>query len=298
MLSSGPILVPLDGSETAEGALPFAAALATALGTDVVLLTVSDGADPELIATFPEVARDVSVAATTHFEKYLTLIKDGLKVNVAATSVRSGDAADEIQKAAKDTGARAIVIATHGRSGIGRWVYGSTAGQLLRSSEVPVLAVGPNVLAKKATTVNIAHIMAPIDGSPLSERALPVSTELATKVGAKLSLVRALRWAVQAYPYTLPDAYVPQIDDELEKGAKEYLQQRKAALPDGVQADAFVVRGAIADGLIDFAEQQHVDLIVMTTHARKGLARAALGSVADRVLQGPAPVLLLREYDD
>ena len=57
--------------------------------------------------------------------------------------------------------------------------------------------------------------------------------------------------------------------------------------------EAFVVRGAIAAGLLDFIDQHKIDLVVMTTHARKGLARAALGSVADRVLQGNAPVLLL-----
>lgn len=298
MLDTGPILVPLDGSETAEGALPFAVALADALGTGLVLLTVSDGAEPELIATFPEVARDVSVAANTHFEQYLAGVKDRVQAKDVSTVVRSGDAADEIERVAKEVGARAIVIATHGRSGIGRWVYGSTAGQVLRSSGVPVLAVGPNVLGKKAATASVSNIMVPIDGSPLSERALPVSIDLATKANARLSLVRALRWAVQAYPYTLPDAYVPQIDDELEKGAKEYLQLRKAEIPKDVKAEAFVVRGAIADGLIDFADQQHVDLVVMTTHARKGLKRAALGSVADRMLQGPAPVLLLRENDD
>ena len=62
-------------------------------------------------------------------------------------------------------------------------------------------------------------------------------------------------------------------------------------------ADAFVVRGGAADGLIDVAEQQHADLIVMTTHARAGLARATLGSTADRLLQAPVPVLLVRPED-
>jgi nucleotide-binding universal stress UspA family protein len=103
-----------------------------------------------------------------------------------------------------------------------------------------------------------------------------------------------VRWAVQAYPYTLPDAYVPQIDEELEKGAKEYLRRHEKSLADAGKVDAFVVRGAVADGLLDFVDQQSIDLVVMTTHARTGITRAALGSVADRMLQGAAPVLLIR----
>jgi nucleotide-binding universal stress UspA family protein len=62
----------------------------------------------------------------------------------------------------------------------------------------------------------------------------------------------------------------------------------------GVPVDAFIVRGAVADGLMDVSEKQDIDLVVMTTHARRGLARAALGSTADRMLQGKVPVLLIR----
>ena len=57
---------------------------------------------------------------------------------------------------------------------------------------------------------------------------------------------------------------------------------------------AFIVRGAAAEPLISFEETEGVDLVVMTTHARSGVARAVLGSTAERMLHGSAPVLLLR----
>ena len=136
--------------------------------------------------------------------------------------------------------------------------------------------------------------MVPLDGSPLSQAALPVAESVATSLGARVSLVRSVRWAVQAYPYSLPDAYVPQIDEELEAGAKAYLRRMEEALKGKVEVDAFVVRGGIADGLMDVVDKQAVDLVVMTTHARAGIARAALGSTADRMLQGKAPVMLVR----
>lgn len=294
MRDRGPILVPLDGSELAEGALPYAVALAKALGERVTLLTVWEGTESELGANFPSMAMEIEAKAREYFGSYLGGIEARLVDSVPAQAlVREGDATEEIKRTADEIGARALVVATHGRSGIGRWFYGSTASHLLRHADVPVLAVGPHALEHPKADASFTHIMTPLDGTPLSEAALPDATALASKLGARLSLVRVVRWAVQSYPYTLPDAYIPQVDDELEAGAKAYLRQKEAAVK-SVDVSAFVVRGAIADGLLDFIDKEAVDLVVMTTHARGGLARAALGSVADRVLQGPAPVLLIR----
>jgi nucleotide-binding universal stress UspA family protein len=296
MREQGPIIVPLDGSELAEASLPYAAALAEALHTHLVLVTVWEGTESELGATFPAMAMDIEKSATNYFSLYL----DGIRARYSPADhardlVRMGDATEQILKAIEETGARMAVIATHGRSGIGRWIYGSTAGRLMRSSPVPIIAVGPNVPARSDKTA-VKHVMVPLDGSPLSEKALPVAAALASSLAAKVSLVRGVRWAVQAYPYSLPDAYIPQIDDELEAGAKAYLRRIEGevkAANAGIDLDAFVVRGAVADGLMDVVEKQSVDLVVMTTHARAGIARAALGSTADRMLQGKAPVLLV-----
>ncbi len=297
MRDHGPILVPLDGSELAEGAVAYAVAIAKALGERIVLFTTWEGTESELGASFPSMAVEIEQKAREHFTGYL----DGVRARVGGavqveTVVRSGEAGDEIIRAATELRARLLVIATHGRSGIGRWLYGSTASHLLAHAPLPVVAVGPHALERAGADVAIKHIMAPLDGSPLAEAALPAATMLAEKTGARLSLVRAVRWAVQAYPYSLPDAYVPQVDEELEAGAKAYLRKQQDALK-GAQTQAFVVRGAIAEGLIEFIDREGVDFVVMTTHARTGLARMALGSVADRMLQGGAPVLLIRPGD-
>ena len=293
MLEQGPILVALDGSDVAEKALPYAAAMARALRTHLALISVYDATDGDLASVLPAVALEMQQGAEAHYTEYLDGIRARLAQPETRTITRTGDAGRQIIDAANEIGARMIVIATHGRSGIGRWFYGSTAGHLLRSSHVPILAVGPHALERSDTAVSLKHLMVPLDGSPLSEAALAGATTLAKALDAKISLVRVVRWAVQSYPYSLPDAYVPQVDDELEAGAKAYLRKQEDALGSGVNRDAFVVRGSIADGLLDVVEKQAVDLVVMTTHARAGLARAALGSTADRVLQGHAPVLLI-----
>jgi nucleotide-binding universal stress UspA family protein len=294
MRDTGPILVPLDGSELAEGAVPYAVALARALGERIVLLTAWEGTESELGVEFPAMAIEIEQAATAHFTQYLDGIKQriGEKASVE-TMIRAGDASEEVLKAADELQARMLVIATHGRSGIGRWFYGSTASHLLRHASVPVVAVGPNALEAKKAEVTVKHVMVPLDGSDISEKALPVATKLAGAFNARVSLVRAVRWAVQAYPYAMPDTYLPQVDQELEAGAKKYLQRIEGGVK-GVEVSAFVVRGAVAEGLLEFVDKEAVDLVVMTTHARAGLARAALGSVADRMLQAPAPVMLIR----
>lgn len=293
MRDKGPILIPLDGSELAEGALAYGVAFAKALGQRVVLVTAWEGTETELASGFPAMAMEIEQKASDFYTTYLDGIRarigDGVHVE---THVVTGDAAEQILKAADMVQARLLVIATHGRSGIGRWVYGSTASRLMRESHIPVVAVGPHALQRSTADVSVNHLMVPLDGSPLSEAALPVAQDLAAALKGRISLVRAVRWAVQTYPYSLPDAYIPQVDQELEAGAKAYLQNQEAAVK-AVPVDAFVVRGAVADGLLDVVEKQAVDLVVMTTHARRGLARAALGSTADRMLQGKAPVLLV-----
>lgn len=294
MRDQGPILVPLDGSELAEGAVAYAAAIAKALGERIVLFTTWEGTETELVASFPSMALEVEQKARAHFTTYLDGVRAKLGSGVQVeTIVRSGEAGDEIIRAATELRARLLVIATHGRSGIGRWLYGSTASHLLQQAPVPLVVVGPHALERPRAEVALTHIMAPLDGSALGEAALPTATMLAEKTGARLSLVRVVRWAVQAYPYSLPDAYVPQVDEELEAGAKAYLRKQQDAMK-GTDTQAFVVRGAIAEGLMEFIDREAVDLVIMTTHARTGLKRMALGSVADRMLQGSAPVLLLR----
>ena len=293
MKDTGPVLVPLDGSEIAEGALPYAVALARALSAALVLVTAWEGTESELGVDFPAMALEIEQNARTHFTQYLDGLKSRLKDVNVETMIRAGRADEQILAAVTESRARLLVIASHGRSGIGRWLYGSIAGRLLHDSPVPVVTVGPHVLEKAPAEVRISHVMVPLDGGDLAEAAIPVARTLASSLGARVTLVRVVRWAAEAYPYALPGAYLPQVDDELEASAKAYLKRQQEAIKE-VAADAFVVRGAVADGLLEFAEKQNIDMIVMTTHARAGIIRAALGSIADRMLQAPVPVLMIR----
>jgi nucleotide-binding universal stress UspA family protein len=294
MNERGPIIVPLDGSELAEGALATATQIAHAERTHLVLFSAWE--EPGS-GTPPAISMEIEAGARHYFDKYLRSIRERLQQPEIRTIVRCGDPGDVILEVAEEVGARLIVVASHGRSGIGRWLYGSTTQRLLHESRLPVLVVGPEALARSDRPA-VKHVMVPLDGSVLSELAIDAGVRLATLFGAKLSLVQAVRWAYETYPYAGQAMYLPALDSDLEAGALEYIQRRTARISSGLEVHGFVVRGFAAQALMDFEEAKDVDLVVMTTHARSGVVRAALGSTAERMVHGRAPVLLLRPSAD
>ncbi|MFA4835291.1 MAG: universal stress protein [Dehalococcoidia bacterium] len=140
------VLVPLDGSELGESAIPQVEALAKALDIEVILLQI---VEPIIIASMPDVA---TVAAPTARQEasrqtavldYLDKIEMGLRKSGLSVSsaLRSGSAAQEIISFADENNIDLIAMSTHGRSGIGRWVFGSITDKVLHAGNIPVLTV-------------------------------------------------------------------------------------------------------------------------------------------------------------
>lgn len=151
-------------------------------------------------------------------------------------------------------------------------------------------------------TANAApRILLPLDGSDLAAQALPVAEAICGQISGNLDLVTVLQPVV--LPYLGGDSYVPgeiyqRIDVERTTEAEKYLE-RMAAQTHGhnIPTRTHLQRGDPASRLLDLASELGSALIVMTTHGRTGLARFALGSVADRVVRGgEAPVLLIRSF--
>ena len=144
------ILVPLDGSELAETVLPHVETIARGCSVvGIVLLRVCDA--PSILADYPE-GKDKSwekhvERMTTNAQQQCNIylgdiekqLKDkGFKVR---TESRLGKPAEEIVDFARKKKVDLIIMASHGRSGVSRWAYGSEADKVLRSSCVPVLLV-------------------------------------------------------------------------------------------------------------------------------------------------------------
>src|SRR6266568_591241 len=134
------VLVPLDGSPLAEGVLPFLMDIAGPLDMTVVLLRVLEPITPMAVeGTRAVVVEDFDTRRRDAAE-YLAPIAAGLRARGVETSweVRVGRAEEEILAAARVAGADLIAMSTHGRSGLGRLLFGSVAEQVLRHAEVPV----------------------------------------------------------------------------------------------------------------------------------------------------------------
>jgi len=140
------ILVPLDGSELAEKALPHAVALAKQSSAEVTLLTVvqlSLGFTGTKLEAIPEAAAERRVALRTEAMTYLEKIQRDLKEQgIHARSIAlDGDVAAQIIAYAESEAIDLIAMATHGRGGIDRFVMGSIAEKVVRHTSKPVLLV-------------------------------------------------------------------------------------------------------------------------------------------------------------
>jgi nucleotide-binding universal stress UspA family protein len=148
------IVVPIDGSPRSEDALPAAAALARDLGLPVLLIRVVDMEDVlrEIHRNYPQVEipkpdtawddsrRTVEAEATRHLAAIgAPLEAQGIRVS---NHVDTGTAAQSILEAVEPSDL--IVMTSHGRGGIGRWLIGSVADKLIRQAPAPVLMVRPS----------------------------------------------------------------------------------------------------------------------------------------------------------
>jgi nucleotide-binding universal stress UspA family protein len=131
------ILVPLNQSDLAEQALDHALALAQALHSRLTLISVIsiEGDEEERTVDWE--------AEASSYREYLRGVAGRLADSVSdiTTEVLAGDAGSEILRYAEEQGCDLIVMATHARTGLGRWVHGSVADQILNSTPVPILMV-------------------------------------------------------------------------------------------------------------------------------------------------------------
>ena len=144
------LLVPLDGSGFAEAALPYALELATQFDSDITLLRViaplrlGEGAlSPESADFSIRVRDDLYKEAIEYLQGHKGSLR-GQNYRAHYQVVEAEDVAAEIISAVRGSGADTVVMCTHGRGGLSRWLFGSVAMRVLQSSPVPVLVVRPH----------------------------------------------------------------------------------------------------------------------------------------------------------
>lgn len=291
------ILVPLDGSETAEAILPFAQEVANKCGAELLLVTaVAQVGVWDAALTLQVMEKEGQIAG-----EYLAEQAAKLGGNVK-TSVLQGDAAEAILSEAEKANADLIAISTHGRSGLRRFLFGSVATKLLEASSIPVLFLRPKEGEDKgAPGPVVKKILVPLDGSDVALSIMPTVEEFAKAMGASLVLYHAVA-PLAVYP-GFEAAAVPALStvtDELQNQAKEILERTaREAKSRGIETTIIVAVDMAVDGILQAGEDAKVDLIAIATHGRGGLGRLVLGSVADGVVRRSAdiPCLVIRATD-
>ncbi len=288
------VLVATDFSESADGAVDWAAELARPHGARLVLVHASMPPMPAVAAPefvpLPPAAYEadrarVQVELTARVE---ALREKGVLVEGAA---RSGLAVEVILDMAETEAADLIVVGTRGITGAKRIFLGSTAAKVVRRAPCPVLTVHPDQVSGHRP---VRTILVPTDYSDHADLAVRETIRLLGPVcaSARVKLLHVYRLQPEVvYPWTPP--HIASRAAEIVAEATERLEEVAQPLRrQGFDVELLVYEGYPPDVIDDTAAKTGADLIAMGTHGRSLLPRLVLGSVAERVLPGaPCPVL-------
>jgi nucleotide-binding universal stress UspA family protein len=293
------LLIPLDGSKTAEQVMPWARRFADSFQLPVELLAVVDVGtlltSVERARRFDKLVEQESRESKAYFER----ISGRFVGSRVRRTVEQGSAAELIiDKAAADK-STLIAMTTHGRSGLNRWLLGSVAEKVLRATTNPLLLVRITHDGKVEGEAALKSIVVPLDGSELAETVLPTVTKIAKRLGLEVFLFRA--YGNPYSPFVSGGGHyavnVNELLADVRDEARKYLEEKMAQLrKHGVAEISYLLQeGDAADEIVSVARNTPESLIVMCSHGRSGTKRWVLGSVTETVVRHSiSPVLVVR----
>jgi nucleotide-binding universal stress UspA family protein len=290
------ILLPLDGSELSEMALPYGEELAGKLGSEVILYHIhgTEHSNQEHMHQMylDRLAETVQTNIRNNQPK-------GTEVKVT-TKVDTGEPTENICNLVDKNKIDLIIMTAVSTSGlkVGK-MLGSVTDHVCQTVPIPVMLIRPQSVKqtdKKRQLVN--RILIPMDGSELSKLALPVGEELATKLKVSVTLFQMATMIRLYDDGSGPSAYVDYTKfNEVEKKrvSSEMITLVKELKKKGLDVTSVVTSSFdAAYEIIEVCKKVGVDLVVMSTHGRSGLGRWVFGNVAEKVLRhGETPLLLV-----
>jgi len=294
------MLIPLDGSKTAEKVLPYARRLATVSHMTVELLGVVEMADiaADIASNEAAYAEALIREAVRNSTEYLENLAKTFHHGKVRCSVEQGRPEDIIIAAAAADRGTLIAMATHGRSGVTRWLLGSVTEKVLRGTVNPLLMVRAPGDSKTDGEAALSSVIVPLDGSEIAEAILSPVAVLTKALELQVILVRV--YGLPLPTYGGDDYYVPdylELKDQIRDEAERYLNSRASLLREqGVaEVSTVVMEGSAADAIISLARKTQDNLVAMSPYGGSGLQRWVLGSVTEKVVrQCEDPVLIVR----
>ena len=290
------ILMPTDFSNISSAALGHAAMMADRFGARLTLLHVSTskghGKDKSFPAIDPETDELAQVA------EYQISEMSGLEplphLRVRHELRTSDDPAAEITNYARENHIDLIVVGTHGRTGLSHLVLGSVAETVIRRASCPVITV--RISDASAQVSPYLDILAPIDFSPDSEKALHYAWTLADLFDANLHLLHVIDFPVHPDHYAVNAILADHLDQDLTERTHEEMDKliaKHASVP--VRHQTCVVSGRAYSEIVQFAQTHDIDLIVMGTRGLSRLKNFLLGGTAAKVVRhASCPVLTIK----
>ena len=297
----GRMLIPLDGSKTAEDVLPYARRLAADARVAVELLGVVEMAEiaEDIASNQAAYAGALVREAVRNSTEYLEKLAQTFHNGKVRCNVQHGRPEDIIIAAASADRATLIAMATHGRSGVTRWLLGSVTEKVLRGTVNPLLVVRAPGNSKTDGEAALRSVIVPLDGSDVAETILSPVAALAKALDLQVLLIRV--YGLPLPTYGGDDYYVPdylELKDQIRDEAEGYLNSRANLLrAQGVaEVSTVVIEGSAADAIIDLARKTPDNMVALSPHGRSGLQRWVLGSVTEKVVRHcQDPVLIVRE---
>jgi nucleotide-binding universal stress UspA family protein len=287
------IVVSLDGSRNAELVLPYVQEIAGKFGSEIILIGVTEGGGAR---------EEVNQLYLAHIAgRVFDQGKDFgiIQANKIKYQLLTGAIANNILRYADESGASIIAMTSKGTSIKSPWELGNISAKVLRASNLPVLLVRRKTAEKVVYDKNlIRKILLPLDGSKLGEAAIPYAETLAAALKAKIVLIKIIEPLdkTRIYDSSVAEAVTDNIES-VRKNALEYFDKLAEEIKtrNVIEVTEEVLIGYPARQILDYALQNEVDLIAMSTHGRSGIDRWVFGSVTDKILHsGDTSVLVVR----
>jgi len=270
------ILIPTDGSHSAEAAARHGTLIAEAFEASVhVISVVNEQARSEQFAEAQAQDAVSTLEELVEQESDLT----------CRTVIEHGRPYESILSYVSENEIDLIVMGTHGRRGLGRALLGSVTERIVRLSDDPVLAVPPHAIGRQRE--GYEKILIPTDGSSAATAAVEHGISIAERLGATGRVLYVIEGETG-----LPPLGNPLRDEAIEilEAVAERASEREVTLT------IYVQPGTPHEVINNFVSAHGIDLVTMGTHGRSGIRRHLLGSVTERVLRtSDAPVLTVRQ---
>ncbi len=286
------ILFPTDGSDPATAVHDYVLEIASAHDATVHVLNVADTTHDSVTriqgqvvdVLEPEGERIVDEVAASAREAGVDVVTD----------VRQGVPHETIVEYAGANDVDLIVMPTHGRSGIERYLLGSVTERVVNTSAVPVLTVTPSEGGEFEYPPRT--VLVPTDGSRGAQLALDRGIDLANETGATLHVLHVVETSSLGI-----DVRSAIADDQLEERANEILAAAtETARESSVEAvTSSVVHGQPVKEIRSYVEDNDVDVVALGTQGETDFSRYVLGGVSAKLIRtSPSPVLMVRAPED